>query len=388
MSRILFVLTSFGCGGINRSLQNLLYFLKKENPLQQYDILVFNPSGQYQNIFDSCEVKTLGKFLELNYSNYHNKKGLSKLKTILVKVINRLFNRFFLNLSLNNAAKKYSKKDYDAIIAFSEGLPTHFVSRINHPNKIAWIHCDYISYLNVSKTSKEFEEFIYNSFSSIINVSEYTNKRFLEIYPKFQKKCFAIHNTMNSEMMIRLSKEKINYDSFINWTGYRILTVGRIDRIKNQISIPSIANQLRNAGINFRWYIIGPNMDNFIYEKLVADIKKLELSKHIFLLGELNNPYPYISKSDLLVNTSLSEACPYVINESKILGTPVICSDFGSVKEFIEIGKEGFYTEQKNLGNIIEYVLTDKFELYYLRKNLIDFKYKNDFIIQSLKDLF
>ena len=43
----------------------------------------------------------------------------------------------------------------------------------------------------------------------------------------------------------------------------------------------------------------------------------------------------------MVVSTSVSEACPNVINEAKILHTPIVATNFGSVYEFIEDGVNG-----------------------------------------------
>jgi len=72
------------------------------------------------------------------------------------------------------------------------------------------------------------------------------------------------------------------------------------------------------------------------------------------MYGEVDNPYPYMKSSDVVLLTSVSEGFPNVIIESLYIGTPVVvtnCSDFRGI---IEIGKNGFIVEKKNPEKISE----------------------------------
>lgn len=382
--KILFVITSFGCGGINRSLQNLLSFLRKEEQDYAIDILAINNNGQYKGTFEDATVYSAGLIASLNYAKYKKEKGLKKYIVALVKTLNRLLRGNLMKFIFLRTAKKIEKKGYDSVIAFSEGLPTLFVSTVKHNNKIAWIHCDYQSYLKVSSKDLRSEESIYQTFAHIVNVSEYTNRSFNDVFPEFKEKTVAIYNTMDVEMMKELSEREVNDQCFIDWEGFKIVTIGRIDHIKNQTVIPDIAKKLKDGGLLFTWYIIGPVTEEYVYKKLIQKIAELGLDNEIKVLGEKTNPYPYIKKSDLLVNTSVSEACPYVINEAKILGTPVVCSDFGSSPEFIENNETGIYTSIDKMHIVLEDLISDPKKLEAIKNNLASFCYDNNQIVNKI----
>ena len=108
------------------------------------------------------------------------------------------------------------------------------------------------------------------------------------------------------------------------------------------------------------------------------------MSEYVFYVGEKDNPYPFIEKADLLVNTSLSEACPYVINEAKVLHTPVICTDFGSSKEFIQDGVNGFIRPIESISDaIIEFITNIELQIK-IKNNLNHFEYNNSSILEQI----
>ena len=65
------------------------------------------------------------------------------------------------------------------------------------------------------------------------------------------------------------------------------------------------------------------------------------VKKAVHLLGERENPYPYIQNADIVVQTSRFEGKSIVLDEAKILYKPIITTDYVSVRDQIEDGKSG-----------------------------------------------
>ena len=61
--------------------------------------------------------------------------------------------------------------------------------------------------------------------------------------------------------------------------------------------------------------------------KLKSEISELELDKKVFLLGELKNPFKYLSKADCFVLGSNNEGFPNVLLEALACGLPIISTD-------------------------------------------------------------
>ena len=152
---------------------------------------------------------------------------------------------------------------------------------------------------------------------------------------------------------------------------FNIVSVGRIDPVKRFSSIPQIVNEILFKGKSVCWYIIGPKGGNQKeYELLLSNIEKYKVQKNVILLGERNNPYYFIKNAELLVSTSISEACPYVINESKVLGTPIISTNFGSAHEFVSEGYDGYCVPIEHIADTVCRFIENKEDYSRVKLNL------------------
>lgn len=377
--RILFVVTYFDCGGINRSLQNLLNRID----VNRYDVDVFGmvPDGMFTSLYRNYHVLPRHMFLSALMARFAQQRGSMRLLTMIVKVLDKATNGLIGNLIKQDAAKRLRKRKYDTVVAFSEGAPTAFVSLMNHPNSVAWIHCDYASYRQILDNIDE--RGLYSSYKQIVCVAEYPRQSFISCYPELASRTFTIYNILDDGMMKTMAKAEVGES--MSQDRFNIVTIGRLDPVKRLSIIPEIAKKLVERGCDFRWYVIGPKGGNLEeYEKLVKGISEHGLSEVVIYLGEQNNPYAYISRSDLLVNTSVSEACPYVINEAKILHTPVVCTDFGSATEFIDNGVNGFICPIDKMVDTIKRYIWDKDLQGKIKDNLSEFQYDNDILLKQV----
>ncbi len=380
---ILFVISSFSTGGILRSLQN---FLNQYNTQGfAVDVFALAHQGVFEGQLNNCIVLPCNRLVDSILTRYDSQKGIKRAICALSKIFNRLTKGSYKNLVYKEVANGLiRRKKYDAVIGFSESEPTFFVASMNHPNKIGWIHCDYASYYELIhyKTEKQ----VYDNLNAIVCVSDYTLQSFVSIYPEFKNKTCFIYNIIDEKMMREQATYKI--DGFYEENAFIIVSVGRLDPVKRLSVIPQIACEVIKAGCLIKWYVIGPQGGNPDEKNLLLhNIKKYEVESCVKPLGEKKNPYPYIAKADLLVNTSVSEACPYVINEAKILGTPVICTDFGSAKEFIDYGVNGYYKPIGQISDIIIQLIKNPIGLKTIRNNLYHFKYDNQGILNKIYSL-
>lgn len=278
------------------------------------------------------------------------------------------------------AAQKISRMNYDTVVAMQEGIVTHLVSRVKG-YKVAWIHSDYDKYFAIVGQD---EERIYAQFDQIICVSEYTRRVFVERYPALYNKCHAVHNMLHSETIINMANDTNSIDVRFNPRQFCIVSIGRLSPVKQFDIIPSLAAALRAAGCQFHWYIIGEGEEK---AHIVKMIQKFQVSDIVILLGQQNNPYPYIKASNLLVCTSASEACPLVINEARILHVPVVSTDFGSAPEFIEEGYNGRIASRENIQDAIKEMICNQAAYQKIKDNISSFTYSNRRIIDDISGL-
>lgn len=376
---ILIVISSFRWGGINRSLQS---WLKLIDPAEyDVDLFVMVHSGNYDGVFTHCRLLPSDKRLEALIDQSPLRHGVAKMRSLSLKAINKISKgRFQHHVYKKVGNSLIDKKRYDAVIAWGEGAPTIFTSHIVHPNKIAWIHCDYTNY-----TKGPTERNVYGKFKSIVCVSKYTRKTFLSYYPEMEHKVHAIYNILDVEEIRQKAMEPmdIEYDK----TKFNIVSVGRVSHVKRFSAIPAIAKKLVDAGCDFQWYIVGPYSIDDEYNKIVNDIKELGLENKVILVGGKINPYPYIANANLLVSTSISEAAPYVVLEAFILGKPVVTADFGSASEFVVDGDNGFVFKFDEFPTKICDLLKSHEQITALTNNLAHYKYNNLSVANAISTL-
>ena len=185
--------------------------------------------------------------------------------------------------------------------------------------------------------------------------------------------------------IIKSSKENTDDVRFAN-DKFTLISVGRMDIVKRFVCIPEIARKIKEQGCSFRWYIIGAGGTE--EEKVRSEIEKNGVSEQVVMLGAKNNPYSYIARADVLVCPSITEACPNVVNEAKILHVPVVAADFPSAPEYIENKVNGIISPIDRIADEVVELYNNE-EFYAKIKTAISgFEYLNDGIRQQLDDLF
>ncbi len=133
----------------------------------QIDVFGFVESGMYEKgLFKNCHIIPECKALSYLFQRYSSTNRFEQIRLRIFKIVNRLSKNKYNNWLLRRIANKIvSKGDYDLVVAFSEGIVTTFLSYVEHPNKVAWIHCDYASYHQLAGCPNEVS--IYSSYKRL-----------------------------------------------------------------------------------------------------------------------------------------------------------------------------------------------------------------------------
>lgn len=377
--KILIVIPSLRIGGTTSSLKALmLTSFSKDNDVR---ILVLSPKGLDKNDELRKYVIMPKKFIQLWFLNIADASLLKRLLMLPIKVIKNtpwLGSRIDTILAKHIARTTERDDRYDTVIAFSEQITPGIVQHFNNQNKIAWIHCDYGNRIKLD------EEWIFKNFRKIICVSKFTCESFGKRYPALKNKTDFIYNICSMCDIKVKADEEIN-DILFDTSEFTIISIGRIAAVKRFHKIPEIAKKLKDAGCTFKWYIMGEGCVEDTY-KIKAAIENNGMRNEVIMLGARNNPYPYLKKADLLVSTSESEACPMIFNEAKILGTPIVSTDFGSSYEFIKQGIDGHISSIEEIHNIIEVLIKNNTE-YSKLFPIKDMDLLEDSIIAKINDI-
>lgn len=353
--KILVVQMSLHTGGTTSSLKALMQTsFSKENDI---DILaICNNENNKDSILKQYIVNS-DNIAQLWYSSTSQATRMQKLAMLPFKIIKRIpiiSDKINIAIAKHIARKAEKREHYDTVIAYSEYMTPDIVQHFKTPNKIAWIHCDY-----GNRITRE-EEHIFNKFNTIVCVSDYTCNSFIKRYPSLKNKVTSIYNICSIDSIKAKSKEDINDNQF-DTSVFTIISIGRIATVKRFHKIPEIAKRLKDTGCTFKWYIMGGGSAEDT-DKIKTAIESNGVSGEVIMLGARSNPYPYIKRANLLVSTSESEACPMIFNEAKILGIPIVSSNFGSSYEFIKQGTDGYITSIEEMHKVIEKLITDKTE--------------------------
>ena len=72
---------------------------------------------------------------------------------------------------------------------------------------------------------------------------------------------------------------------------------------------------------------------NILREQVEGEIARLNLKDKVILTGNLINPFTLMKNCKCFILPSIYEGQPMVLLEARIVGLPIIVSDFSSVKD-------------------------------------------------------
>ena len=373
MKKIIFGITGLTIGGAERVLVDLANKLSYD-----YDITIFT-------LYAKGELEK-----ELN-ENVKLKSLYNKPYKELSKLGQKLFAPLKVLLLKKSIYKKNIKNDYDVEIAFLEGPITRLFSVKNEKvRKIAWIHNDISLVFGQgvkSKIKKHLDEKVYDKYNDLVFVSKdnldkfnktYTNLKISEGHKK------VIYNYIDKERIIKKSNENI-YVSF-DKNSINFVTVARLVYQKGIDRLIKVHKRLIESGYEHNFHIIGDGPER---EKLEKLIKENNVEETFHLLGQKENPYPYVRQADYFCLLSRFEGYGMVLEEAKILEKNIIITDTAareavegySNKYVLENTEEGIYN---GLLKVLEENMKNGKDK---EKEEVKEQYDNSNIIKEVKEL-
>jgi glycosyltransferase involved in cell wall biosynthesis len=335
-------------GGIERSLINML----ESFDYQKYnvDLLIFHHVGEFMNLIPNS-VKVLPQVDK--YTIFRKPVTLClKEKHYLLAFI-RILSKYIAKIKAKNReleegagyiqmqlTQKYSsffipklKKEYD--VAISYAWPHDIIAnKVKAKKKIAWVHTDY-SKLEIDN---ELDLKVWNQYDYIASVSEACRDAFLSTYPTLLEKVFVVENITSPQFIKKMAEEEQPLPQ-VKYETFNLVSVGRLSYVKGFDLAVEALRLLHNKGLtNIKWYVVGYGG----YEKELKElIIKHDLNDSFILLGKKTNPYPYIKNCDLYVQPSRYEGKAVTVSEAKILGRPILITNYPTASSQIDDGIEG-----------------------------------------------
>ena len=340
MKKIVILMRAFECGGTETALLTMLKYL--DYTKYEVEIYCLLKSGPLlEKVPEQVKVREIEfRHHFYNYASDVQYHRLNSFEILLSKVEKRLIKLkrqadkpyFYMNLKL----LKDNSLHCDILLDFfgyGSFLTAYGANIVIAQKKATWIHDERMSWL--SRTSNYLK-----AYDKVFCVSKAVKNKFDSIYPQYAEKSDVFYNLLDVDMIRQKSLE----DSLkIEKNKIWIVTVGRLALQKGYDMAAKAAAILKQKGYDFLWLALGDGSERALVESWIQENQVEDCFK---LMGRVDNPYPYIRKADLYVQTSYNEGYGLAIAEAKILGKLVVSTDLNCVREQICNGKNGFLVEQ------------------------------------------
>lgn len=331
--RLLFYNGSLRMGGIERVMIDVLQGLDKD----KIDItLVIEDGIKELNVFE----KDVPKEIKIIYlkpeelikktENYKNKRK----KSFYSKIMYNLMMKYEEWIKKKNL-KEVALNNYDVIIDFDMGL-SKYIDYFKCDKKIAWIHSSIPNWYKRKDRIRRLGNRL-KKYDKVVTICDEMKEETAKLYPFLKNKLIRIYNPISFDRILNAAEEKID-NPLIN-EEYIISVMRLTEHQKDFDTLIKAWIILKNKNINIKLFILGDGPDK---EKIQKKIDIVGLKDRIILLGNVDNPYPWIKKAKLLVHSSKYEGFGLVLVEGLILEKIVISSECPvGPKEILENGKLG-----------------------------------------------
>ena len=256
---------------------------------------------------------------------------------------------------------------YDMAISFLD--PPHIVQdKVDASIRLEWIHTDW----STVEVNEKLVEPRWGRNDFIVSISEAVTEQFLKRFPQFKDKILEIHNIL-SPSFVRSQAQSKDGIWELNHEGITICSVGRIAYLKNFDNIPHIAKILKDRGLLFHWYVVGPGN----HEAIDETIQNNKVEDCVQFVGPKTNPYPWMNDCDIYVQPSRYEGHSVTVREAQILGKPVIITNYPTAKSQVMDGVDGIVCAMDN-DSIADAILSLAYDLNR-RKSLSDYVSNHDY---------
>ncbi len=345
--KLLFVIYDLGSGGAEKSLVSLLSLIDYDK--YEVDLFLFRKEGMFLSqipdkvnavlcnpdfsFFDGPYIGAVRHFLlkgrfdillaRKKYADeFRKKSGHDPLNTW--RYMSKCFSRL--------------KKEYDVSIGYLEGISNYFAAdKVKAKKYIAYEHTDYSINNFLRKADTEY----FPKFDKIVTVSENCLKALSDNYPEYKDKFAVVENISSKKNIVAMAEnETVDLKKDCKLA---LLTIGRFYHQKALDVAVDTCAELKNRGVDFKWYHIGNGGP--LKAEIEQRCKDKQVSDRFIMLGEKSNPYPYIKACDIYVQPSRFEGKSIAIDEAMLLEKPILVSNFPTAKDQITDGVTGIITD-------------------------------------------
>ena len=330
--------------------RNKIKFLQEDG----FEVILF--VNKHSRKFDLCD------FYSINASS----------NSLVHKLYSKARAIFRLILAFRKSLKMFSQNKKDGF-SLNQNMQSLFICShiLNH--KLDWIHFGFATMaLNRENLAKTI------GAKLAVSVRGYD----MYVYPVKNKNCYnllwkridKLH--FISDFLLRLATElgfELKKDNHLKITPaidttkflyveqrnnpiIEILTVARLNWIKDIANTLLALKKLKDSGTRFIYYVIG---DGEEWEHLTVEIHELGLHDEVKLLGKRpqNEIIDYLNRADIYIQFSLLEGFCNSALEAQATGCITIVSDAEALTENIIINETGFVVERRNSDMLLQRIV-------------------------------
>lgn len=293
----------------------------------------------------------------------------------------------------------FGESRFDTVIDYSGYGSFYSILLLSSPGsrKLIWQHNDLLTEKNKKVNGKKPHSrelrvvfSAYPFFDRIVGCSEATMKVNLEKigYTDLADKCCFVRNAANFDRVIAGAKESFTketakeagFSELLDSDLISFVNMGRLSPEKNQAALIQAFAKLHKECPNTRLYIIG---EGALMGELKSLITSLNLNGKVIMTGNMHNPFMLMKECDCFVLPSLHEGQPVSLLEARLLGLPIIMSDFSSAKSSL------FENGQLLIGNTVDDIYNGLVAFMNGKVPVCSFHYQeyNDVTIQQFENI-
>ncbi len=177
--------------------------------------------------------------------------------------------------------------------------------------------------------------------------------------------------------------DKSEFDSKYRKARQQLITVGRIEIIKGHHFLIDAMPIVLEAFPDAKLLVLGDGTEKANCEE---QVKTAGLQNNVEFMGFVQQPYHYITNSDIIIQPSFFESFGLVFIEGLALKTPIIAFDVPAGNEILENNKTALLVnkgDHKALAEKIIYLLKNPGVSKQVAENAYE-KYKNEFTTAAM----
>ncbi len=259
-----------------------------------------------------------------------------KRRTIVGKIIQNLARLLFIQV----VKLKYRPS---VTISHLEGPNIANLITVGGGKKVIFVHNtvsnNYRSDSAVDTAKKFLIRVFYSKADRVVGVSPDVVSDLIANFNVQKSRVEVIPNPVDAGQIIERAEKRYKDTKDILIKERFIVNVASLTQQKNHDFLIKIYSKLREVDPTLKLILIGKgDQEESLIEacrkkKLTVSLysdKELRLERDVFFLGFLENPYPFVSQSELVVMPSNWEGLPISLLEAMVLGKWIVISDCSS----------------------------------------------------------